>query len=91
MDDDLLVAIVIIVAAFLSLRRERISQHNSILTGNLRYWEVVRHENPQYFFNHCGMTKKVFLLLISKLTSEMGQLCDGTKIGAGQKIMITAC
>ena len=56
--------------------------------GNLRYWEVVRHENPQYFFNHCGMTKPVFLLLLRKLTSDMGQLCDGTKISAGQKNMI---
>ena len=80
MDDDLLIVIVVIVAAFLSLQKERIRQHNSILAGNLRYWEVIRHGNPQYFFNHCGMTKPVFLLLLRKLTSEMGQLCDGTKI-----------
>ena len=88
MDDDLLIVIVVIVATFFSLQKEIIRQHNSILTGNLRYWEVVSHENPQYFFNQCGMTKPVFLLLLRKLTSEMGQLCDGTKIGAGQKIMI---
>ena len=80
MDDDLLVVIVVIIGAFFSLQKERIRQHNSILAGNLRYWEVIRHGNLQYFFNHCGMTKPVFLLLLRKLTSEMGQLCDGTKI-----------
>ena len=80
MDDDLIIVIVVIVATFFSLQKERTRQHNSILTGNLRYWEVVSHENPQYFFNQCGMTKPVFLLLLRKLTSEMGQLCDGTKI-----------
>ena len=83
MDDDPLIVIVVIVATFFSLQKEIIRQHNSILAGNLRYWEVVSHENQQYFFNHCGMTKPVFLLLLRKLTSEMGQLCDGTKIGAG--------
>ena len=80
MDDDLLIVIVVIIGAFFSLQKERIRQHNSILAGNLRYWEVVWHGNPQYFFNHCDMTKPVFLLLLRKLTSEMGQLCDGTKI-----------
>ena len=43
----------------------------SILTGKLRYKEFIRHENEAHFFNHCGIMKPVFKLLLKKLKSEM--------------------
>ena len=66
MENDLVVVIVAIVAAALeSLKRqENMQQHNSILEGNMKYWEIVNHWNSAYLFNHCGMTKKVFQLLL---------------------------
>ena len=62
-------------------------QHNSILTGNMKYREIVNHWNSAYLFNHSGMTKKVFQLLLRKFISQIGGLSDGTMIDAGEKIM----
>ena len=67
---------------------EKIKQQDSILTGYLRYREVITLGNKSLFINHCGMKKHVFQLLLRKLTSPMGGLTDGTKIGSGEKIMI---
>ena len=88
MDSELLVVIAVVIAAYISLENEKIKQHDSILTGYLRYREVITHGNKSLFFNHCGMKKHVFQLLLRKLTSPMGGLTDGTKIGSGEKIMI---
>ena len=88
MESELLVVVVVIIAAYISLENAKIKQHDSILTGHLRYIEVVTHGNSALFFNHCGMQKHVFQLLLRKLTSAMGGLTDGTKIGAGEKIMM---
>ena len=89
MENDLVVVIVAIVAAALeSLKRqENMQQYNSILTGNMKYWEMVNHWNSAYLFNHCGMTKKVFQLLLRKFISQIGGFSDGTMIDAGEKIM----
>ena len=55
MDSELLVVIVVVIAAYISLENEKIKQHDSILTGHLRYREVVGHGNQSLLFNHCGM------------------------------------
>ena len=34
------------------LQKERVRQHDSVLTGNLRYREVMLHPNEALFFNH---------------------------------------
>ena len=87
MDSNDLVTLVVAVAASISMNIEGTRQHNSILTGKLKYKEIIRHENEALFFNHCGMKKPVFKLLLKKLRS-LGGLIDSRLLGAGEKLMI---
>ena len=74
MDSNELVNLVVAAAASISLKIGVKRQHNSILTGKLRYKEVIRHENEALLFNNYDMKKPVFKLLLKRLKSEMGGL-----------------
>ena len=45
------------------LRRERVPQHTSILTGQLYYNEIIEHDNVAYFRKIARKEKESFLLL----------------------------
>ena len=88
MDSELLVVIVVVIAAYISLEMRKVKQHASILIEYLRYRKVITRSNKALFFSHCGMEKHVFQVLLRILTSPIGGLTDGAKIGTGEKIMI---
>jgi hypothetical protein len=61
--------------------------HDSILTGQLRYDEIMNSENRHRFMDECRMSKHVFILFVDFMR-ERGLLSDSKHICAGQKIMI---
>ena len=63
---------------------EPIPYHNSILTGSLRYQELIETRNPHKFRDECRMDKPTFLRLLNKLKTE-GGLEDSKHLCAGEK------
>ena len=61
-----------------------IPYHNSILTGSLRYAEIMNTRNQHRFHDECRMDKPTFRRLLRKLKSEAG-LKDSLHISAGEK------
>lgn len=83
---DLIVAIVPLILQFENAD-EALPYHDSILTGQLRYNEILNSENPHRFLDECRMSKSVFILFVDFMR-ERGLLSDSMHICAGQKIMI---
>ena len=79
--------LIIIAIAELLIRDEPVTQHNSILTGQRFYDELIDTNNENRFRNSCRMDKETFLKLLMLLTRH-GGLHDGHKVGAGEKLMI---
>ena len=79
--------LIIIAIAELLMRDEPVTQHNSILTGQRFYDELIDTNNENRFRNSCRMDKETFLKLLMLLTRH-GGLHDGHKVGAGEKLMI---
>ena len=66
---------------------EPIPQHNSALTGHLRFIEVMQSPSIARFHDETRMDKIVFLRLLQLLTN--GDELKGSRfISAGQKLMI---
>jgi hypothetical protein len=61
--------------------------HDSILSGQIRYDEIMNSENHHRFLDECRMSKEVFLLFLDFMR-DRGLLSDSVHICAGQKLMI---
>ena len=76
-----------ICAAVMLIDDDPITQHNSVLTGKMKYHELITSENVALFSTACHMPRHCFLRLLDKLKSE-SILRDGKKVCAGEKLMI---
>ena len=65
---------------------ERVPQHDSVLTGNCKYKELMSSASVAKFRNTVRMTKSTFKKLLRKM-KKYG-LQNGRKICAGQKLCI---
>ena len=90
MDADGNINVVLLVALVLAgvyhARRHPRIQHNSVLTGDLYYREVMNTENDNRFRQVSRMDRETFCLLKDNLIA--GGLTDSMYICSGQKLMI---
>ena len=70
--EPVVIAAVVAAVWVIILRRERVPQHTSILTGQLYYNEIIVHNSVAYFRTIVRMEKKSFLLLLDLLEREGG-------------------
>jgi hypothetical protein len=80
----------ILVAIFpilLGLLRDPEPYHDSALTGQMRYDELMNSPNEHRFSDETRMSKDCFIKLINFMKTR-GMLLDSTHICAGQKLMI---
>ena len=70
--EPVVIAAVVTAVWVILLRRERVPQHTSILTGQLYYNEIIEHNNVAYFRKITGMEKESFVLLWDLLGREEG-------------------
>ena len=70
--EPVVIAAVVAAVWVIVLRRERVPQHTSILTGQLYYNEIIEHNNVAYFRTIARMEKESFLLLLDQLGREGG-------------------
>jgi hypothetical protein len=68
------------------LEDEPVPEHDSILTGQLRYEEIMRSRNENRFRNNCRMDRNTFTRLVDFL-KQHGNLKDSEKVSAGEKLM----
>jgi hypothetical protein len=61
--------------------------HDSILTGQMRYDELMKSTNPHRFLDECRMSRSVFVLFL-EFMKDRGELTDSNHICAGQKLTI---
>lgn len=61
--------------------------HDSALTGQMRYDEIMSTENSHRFLDETRLTKDVFILLVAFM-KDRGALTNSAHICAGQKLMI---
>ena len=66
------------------LGEDPVPYHDSILTGKLRYEELLATRNNHRFMDEVRMNKETFESLLSKLTTQ-DDLKDSLHIGAGEK------
>lgn len=64
-----------------------IPYHDSLLSGQMRYDELMNSENSHRFLDECRMQKDVFLFFVDFMR-DRGLLTDSAHICAGQKLMI---
>ena len=83
-DIDLLILVAVVLAAF---RRDRVVQHNSVLTGDLYYKEIMATANVNRFSQVARMDFETFSLL-RQFLMDYGGLENSMYICAGQKLMI---
>ena len=83
---DLILSVIAIISP-LFLFNEAVPQHDSILTGELYYNELISTLNEARFLNAARMDKPTFFRLLSYLKTT-GMLKDSLSICAGQKVMI---
>jgi len=84
--NDLIISIIAIIYPLFMLN-DPVPQHNSILTGELYYHELIYTLNDARFLNAVRMDKPTFFRLLSHLKTT-GMLRDSISISAGQKVMI---
>jgi hypothetical protein len=84
-----LVAILLAVIPLLlsSLLDDPQPYHDSALTGQMRYDELMNSDNPNLFLDVTRMSKECFILLLDFMRTR-GSLMDSNHICAGQKLMI---
>ena len=86
-DLNVLVLIALVLLGVHYGRRQPVPQHNSILTGDLYYREIMATVNVNRFLQVSRMDKETFNLL-KELLTNVGGLQDSMYICAGQKLMI---
>ena len=84
---NVLLLIALVLLGVYQARRQPIPQHNSILTGDLYYKELMNSVNVNRFLQVARMDKETFIMLKDILTGA-GELKNSIYICAGQKIMI---
>lgn len=84
---DVLLLIALVLLGVYQARRQPIPQHNSVLTGDLYYRELMNSVNVNRFLQVARMDKETFIMLKDILTGA-GELKNSMYICAGQKIMI---
>lgn len=83
---NVIVLIAVVLAAMYRARRQPRPQHNSVLTGDLYYKEILATENVNRFRQVARMDRETFNLLKEQLID--GGLTDSMYICSGQKLMI---
>jgi hypothetical protein len=78
--------LVAILAYLVSLLKERIPQHDSALTGNLYYEELMATRSAARFLYAARMDRATFVALLALLVSK--GLKDGRLLCAGEKLFI---
>lgn len=86
-DINALVLIAIVLFGVLHGRRQPVPQHNSVLTGDLYYKEIMATVNANRYLQVARMDKETFILL-KDLLMVVGGLQNSMYICAGQKLMI---
>ena len=86
-DIDILVLVAVVLAAVNAFRGNRVVQHNSLLTGDLYYKEIMATQNVNRFSQVARMDLETFTLL-RQFLMEHGGLRNSMYICAGQKLMI---
>ena len=86
-DLNVLVLIALVLLGVHHGRRQPVPQHNSILTGDLYYLDIMTTVNVNRFLQVSRMDKETFNLL-KELLTNVGRLQDSMYICAGQKLMI---
>jgi hypothetical protein len=86
-DINVLVLIAIVLFGVLHGRRKPVPQHNSVLTGDLYYKEIMATVNANRYLQVARMDKETFILL-KDLLMVVGGLQNSMYICAGQKLMI---
>lgn len=86
-DLNVLVLIALVLLGVHYGRRQPVPQHNSILTGDLCYREIMATVNINRFLQVSRMDKETFNLL-KELLTNVGGLQDSMYICVGQKLMI---
>ena len=98
MDDDsdhenvntvLLLFLLEIILASASSHTDKLPYHNSILSGALRYREIMNYGNDRFFYDCVGMSKDHFVELVEILHIH-GGLRNGRFISASEKLMINS-
>ena len=82
----LLIVALVLLGAY-NARRQPVAQHDSILTGDLYYQEIMATINVSRFLQIARMDKQTFVKL-KELLMNVGGLEDSMYICAGQKLMI---
>jgi hypothetical protein len=83
---NLMLLLALVLAGVYQRRRQPRPQHNSVLTGDLYYREIMATENVNRFRQVARMDKETFILL--KDTLIEGGLRDSMYICTGQKLLI---
>ena len=86
-DIDILVLVAVVLAAVNAFRPNRIVQHNSLLTGDLYFKEIMATQNVNWFSQVACMNLETFTSL-RQFLMEYGGLKNSMYICAGQKLMI---
>ena len=86
-DIDILVLVAVVLAAVNAFRANRIVQHNSLLTGDLYFKEIMATQNVNWFSQVACMELETFTSL-RQFLMEYGGLKNSMYICAGQKLMI---
>ena len=86
-DLNVLVLIALVLLGVHHGRRQPVPQHNSILTGDLYYLDIMATVNVNRFLQVSRMDKVTFNLL-KELLTNVGGLQDSMYICVGQKLMI---
>ena len=86
-DVDVLILIALVLVGAYQARRRRIRQHDSVLTGDLYFREIMNTENVHSFSETARMSKETFTILLDLLI-DTGGLRNSMYICAGQKLMI---
>ena len=68
-------------------QEDPIPYHNSVLTGQMRFEEVMNTQNPKRFSDCCRMDKRTFTLMLYFLIDH-AELVGSENICAGQRLMI---
>jgi hypothetical protein len=83
----LIIVSVMLAAASVVIKKTKTPQHNSILTGNMYYEEIMDTISESRFLHVCRMDKTTFIKFVEFLKVH-GELEDSKSICAGEKVMI---
>ena len=85
-EQQLVVGLVVAVIGVILQRRNRVVQHDSILTGNMHYQELMASENTHRFLSMTRMNRETFINLRNLLIR--GGLMATVKMSQGEQLMI---